>query len=72
MKNKILLFIAINLLPFMGKAQEVTTPQMSDAFRSEGKIYVVIAVISIIFICIISYLVFIDAKLRKLENKNKN
>lgn len=43
--------------------------EMADAFRSEGKIYVVISVISIIFICLIGYLIYIDLKLRKLENK---
>ncbi|MES2761949.1 MAG: CcmD family protein [Bacteroidota bacterium] len=43
--------------------------EMADAFRSEGKIYVVIAVISIIFICLIGYLVYIDMKLRKQELK---
>ena len=44
-------------------------PKMADTFRSEGKIYVVITVISIIFICLIGYLIYIDMKLRKLENK---
>jgi hypothetical protein len=46
--------------------------EMADAFRSEGKIYVVITVISIIFVCLIGYLIYIDMKLRKLENKNRN
>lgn len=70
MKNKIILILASLLIPFFGIAQEVTVePQMADTFRSEGKIYVVIAVISIIFICLISYLIYIDMKLRKLENK---
>jgi uncharacterized membrane protein YdbT with pleckstrin-like domain len=71
MKNKIILILASLLIPFFGIAQEVTVePQMADTFRSEGKIYVVIAVISIIFICLISYLIFIDMKLRKLEKNN--
>jgi uncharacterized membrane protein YdbT with pleckstrin-like domain len=70
MKNKIILILASLLIPFFGIAQEVTVePQMADTFRSEGKIYVVIAVISIIFICLISYLIYIDMKLRKLEKK---
>lgn len=68
MKNKIILFLASCLMPFLGMAQEVTAdPQMADTFRSEGKIYVVITVISIIFMCIIGYLVYLDIKLRKLE-----
>jgi heme/copper-type cytochrome/quinol oxidase subunit 2 len=69
MNNKIILFLVSILLPFFGKAQEVAGPEMADTFRSEGKIYVVITVISIIFMCLIGYLVYIDMKLRKLENK---
>ena len=73
MNNKIILFIASLLIPFLGKAQEINSePQMADTFRSEGKIYVVIAVLSIIFICLIAYLIYIDIKLKKLENKNSN
>jgi len=45
-------------------------PQMADTFRSEGKIYVVIAVLSIIFICLIAYLIYIDIKVRRLEKKD--
>ena len=70
MNNKIILFVISLLFPFLGKAQSATAPQMADTFRSEGKIYVVITVISIIFICLIGYLTYIDMKLRKLENKN--
>lgn len=44
-------------------------PAMAETFRSNGKIYVVIAVLSIIFICIISYLVYLDIKIKKLEKK---
>jgi hypothetical protein len=44
-------------------------PQMADDFRANGKIYVVITVIAIIFICLAAYLVYIDLKLRKLEQK---
>lgn len=70
MKNKIFLFIAGLLIPFLGKAQEVASePQMADTFRSEGKIYVVISVLTIVFTCIIGYLIYIDIKLKKLENK---
>ena len=72
MKNRIILFITSLLIPFLGKAQTVAAPEMANTFRSEGKIYVVIAVISIIFICLIGYLIYIDIKLRKLEDKNRN
>lgn len=69
MNNKIILFLISILIPFIGKAQEAAPVEMADAFRNDGKIYVVITVISIIFICLIGYLIYIDMKLRKLENK---
>ena len=70
MNNKIILILAGLLIPFLGKAQEIISePQMADTFRSEGKIYVVIAVLSIIFLCLIGYLIYIDIKIKKLENK---
>jgi cytochrome bd-type quinol oxidase subunit 1 len=49
--------------------ETVKEPEMADLFRSEGKIYVVIAVLVIIFLCLIGYLIYIDIKLRRLENK---
>jgi uncharacterized membrane protein YdbT with pleckstrin-like domain len=69
--NKVIIMAMSLLLPFLAKAQEVISePQMADTFRSEGKIYVVITVISIIFVCLIGYLIYIDMKLRKLEKKD--
>ena len=70
MNNRIIIMLLVSILmPFLVKAQEETGVEMADTFRSEGKIYVVITVISIIFMCLIGYLVYIDLKLRKLENK---
>lgn len=66
--NKIICFIFSLLFSVSTFAQQTETePQMADTFRSEGKINVVIAVISIIFICIAAYLIFIDLKLKKIE-----
>jgi CcmD family protein len=45
--------------------------EMADTFRQNGKIYVVVAVILIIFAGIIIYLVRLDRKISKLE-KNIN
>ncbi len=69
MNNIIIMLLVSILMPFLVKAQEATGVEMADTFRSEGKIYVVITVISIIFMCLIGYLIYIDLKLRKLENK---
>tara|TARA_B100000900_G_scaffold412597_1_gene434725 strand:- start:1318 stop:1476 length:159 start_codon:yes stop_codon:yes gene_type:complete len=41
--------------------------QMADLMRSNGKIYVVVAVIAIIFIGLMSYLYLIDQRVKKLE-----
>ncbi len=41
--------------------------EMADTFRAEGKIYVVVAVISVILAGLMSYLVIIDRKTSRLE-----
>jgi CcmD family protein len=45
---------------------------MADAFRSEGKIYVVVAVILIILFGMFFYLFRLDKKINKLEEELKN
>ncbi len=68
-KIKIVLFA---LLAFISsKAQQPSSVEMADAFRENGKIYVVITVIAIIFTGIIAYLIYIDRKISKLEKKVK-
>jgi CcmD family protein len=44
---------------------------MADEMRSNGKIYVVVAVLVTIFIGIILYLVRLDRKLTRLEKETK-
>ena len=50
--------------------QPSSTVEMADTFRSNGKIYVVVAVILTIFIGIILYLVRMDRKLSQLEKQD--
>ena len=70
MKTKIAILFMSLLLSVIGKAQTISSePQMADTFRSEGKIYVVISVIAITFICLIAYLIYIDIKVKRLEKK---
>lgn len=45
---------------------------MADVFRSEGKIYVVLAVILILLAGFFIYLFRIDNKLKRLERELKN
>jgi len=42
--------------------------EMADTLRSEGKIYVVIAVMLVIFSAVAVYLFILDRKVKKLEN----
>ena len=44
---------------------------MADAMYDNGKIYVVVGVLMTIFTGIIAYLVYIDKKLKKLEQKQQ-
>ena len=43
------------------------TVEMADQLRADGKIWVVVAVIAVVFFGIIAYLVRLDSKLSKLE-----
>jgi CcmD family protein len=67
MKHKLLslLFISV-FLPLLSTAQEV---EMADTFRSDGKIYVVIAVMAVILAGIFIYLFMIGNKISRLEKK---
>jgi len=48
---------------------QTETPEMADTFRKDGKIYVVVLVLCIVFACLATYLIIIDRKLKKLEEK---
>jgi CcmD family protein len=73
----ILLFITLSLSAFAQKDQyEITaedydnnTIEMADTMRSNGKIYVVVAVVMIVFIGLIGYTITIDRKISKLEKE---
>jgi hypothetical protein len=68
MIKKLILFFFLFTSLFVN-AQE---PQMADTMRAEGKIYVVIAVMATVFVCIVAYLIIIDRKVKKLEDELKN
>ncbi len=51
-------------------AQE-NDPGIANEMRSNGKIYVVVTVLTAIFIGIIVYLIRLDKKLAKLERESK-
>lgn len=45
--------------------------EMADAFRADGKIYVVIAVILVILFGLFAFLFRLDSKVSMLENRLK-
>ncbi|MFM2286101.1 MAG: hypothetical protein RLZZ543_1598 [Bacteroidota bacterium] len=45
--------------------------EMADTFRAQGKIYVVVAILSIVFIGIVLYLIRLDRKISRLEKENR-
>lgn len=55
-------------LPLM--AQEKNDVEMADTLRSNGKIYVVVAVVVVILIGLFLYLIRIDRKISRLEKNN--
>ncbi len=64
--TSILIFLTSFLLSHVSSAQQ---PEMADAMRSEGKIYVVVAILLIIFSGLIVYLVMLDRKVTRIEKK---
>ena len=64
----LLLFLLVSLSSY---SQESTTVDMADGLYQSGKIYVVVAVLSIIFVGIVIYLIVLDGKISKLEKEIK-
>jgi hypothetical protein len=76
MKNKVSVTVftlinfvlSLNLFAQQSVTQEVA---MADQMRADGKIWVVVAVISTLFVGIIAFLVSMDRKVSKLEKQLK-
>ena len=68
---KKLALLAAWLLCFITvKAQPGKDVEMADALRSNGRIYVVVVTLSIVFIGLAIYLFSMDRRLRKIEKEN--
>jgi CcmD family protein len=61
-------FVSLNLLAQQTVTQEIP---MADQMRADGKIWVVVAVIAVIFVGLILFLVNTDRKVSKLEKELK-
>ncbi len=64
--KSIILFFVLLISSFTLKAQD---PLMADTMRSDGKIYVVVAVASIVVIVISSFMINLDRKVTRIEKK---
>ncbi|OFY84678.1 MAG: CcmD family protein [Bacteroidetes bacterium RIFCSPLOWO2_12_FULL_35_15] len=71
MKNKILTLAFTFVTLFSFAQQQTENIEMADVLRISGKIYVVVLVLSIIFLGIIIYLISINRKLSRLEKEIK-
>lgn len=72
--NKIRIFALVLIMCFINifafaQSMDMQNEDPTDFMRSEGKIYVVMAVVITIVAGIFIYLVSLDRKIRKLENK---
>ena len=67
-KRLLSLFAAFFLLCQVVLAQD-NSIEMADALRQNGKIYVVVIVLSVIFIGIVVYLVRLDRRIGRLEKE---
>jgi len=61
------------LLATMSQAQvDENKADMADAMRSNGRIYVVVAVVVVILLGLILYLVRLDKKITRMEKDHKS
>jgi CcmD family protein len=65
-----LIILFFSLFSFLASAQ-ANDIEMADQFRADGKIYVVIAVVSVVLIGLFAYLFRLERKVTELEKRNK-
>lgn len=67
--KKLLSILTILFFALTGYAQG-SDIEMADVLRSSGKIYVVVAVMSLVFLGIVVYLFTIERRLKKIEQQD--
>ena len=72
MKSKILsILLSMGILTSKAQQTAQTSTTMADGMRSNGKIYVVVAVLLTILLGLIAYVIRIDKKVSRLEKDSK-
>ena len=66
--KRLLNLLLLLAMPIFTFASDV---EMADLLHENGKIYVVVGVIAIIFVGLIVYLIAIDRRLTKIEKEEK-
>ena len=66
MKKNVSIFLVLQLLMIQSLNAQTSNP---DFMHSVGKIYVVVAVLAVMFIGIILFLFYLERKLTKLESQ---
>ena len=66
--KRLLNLLLLLAMPILTMAQDV---EMADLLHENGKIYVVVGVIAIIFIGLVVYLIAIDRRLTKIEKEER-
>ncbi|MES2796271.1 MAG: CcmD family protein [Bacteroidota bacterium] len=70
MSKKILLALILVFNSLILFAQDVENEvEMADVMRSNGKIYIVVAVVAVIFTGIVVYLISLDRKITDIEKR---
>jgi uncharacterized membrane protein len=73
MKNIFKKIVTLFFLLVSGTLHAQTTEvEMADAFRADGKIYVVVAMVLIILVGFFVYLILVDRKLSRIEKEQKS
>lgn len=66
MLNKAVTLLIVFCFPLLASAQDV---EMADTMRSNGKIYVLVAIALVILVGLVGYLISIDKKVSGLEKR---
>lgn len=64
----LILFVLVHSVNLLAQSE----PEMADQFRSDGKIYVVVTVIALVFTGLAIWLFRLDRRIRKMENEHKD
>lgn len=67
--NKIKTFLMVLAGLFISHGLSAQNAEMADTMRSEGKIYVVVAIVVLILLGLVGYLFLLDRKVSSIEKK---